>query len=98
MIGAKQGGEEGFIAREDLAGVELVYRLHYWSPGDQPVDAGAVRRAAAAGPGGLRTHVVSAGGGGRSYPCRRKVKVEGPALPDGGTAQGARRRVVPCPM
>jgi hypothetical protein len=35
-IGAEQGGEERFIAREDLAGVDLVYRLHGSSPDHQP--------------------------------------------------------------
>ena len=72
MIGGEEGGEEGFIAREDPAGVDLVCRLHCWSRGDQPVSAGAVRRAAAAGPRGFRPHAISAGGGGRSYPMPTK--------------------------
>jgi hypothetical protein len=44
MIGGEQGGEEGFIAREDLAGVDVVCRPHGSSPDDQPVNAGAVGR------------------------------------------------------
>jgi hypothetical protein len=35
MIGGEQGGEEGFIAREDLASVDVSCRLHGLSPGDQ---------------------------------------------------------------
>jgi hypothetical protein len=33
MIGGEQGGEERFIARQDLTGVDLVSRLHGSSPG-----------------------------------------------------------------
>jgi uncharacterized membrane-anchored protein len=29
MTGGKQGGEERFIAREDLAGADVVCRLHF---------------------------------------------------------------------
>lgn len=50
MISGEQGGEEGIIACEDLAGVDVLCRLRRWSPGDQPVDAGAVSRAARSGP------------------------------------------------
>ena len=73
MIGGEQGGEERLIAREDLAGVDVVCRLHGSSPDDQP------------GFAYLRLAPVAAGG---LTPCRRKGESGGPAPPDSGQPDG----------
>jgi hypothetical protein len=72
MISGEQGGEEGFIAREDLAGVDVVCRFHGSPPDDQPVSAGAVRRAAAVGPRGFRPAAISAVAAGDLTPMPTK--------------------------
>ena len=80
MIGAEHGGDERSAAREHLAGVAVACRFRCSTPGDQPVNAGAVSRAAAV-PRAIRPHVVSAGNIGRSYP-----------RPDAQAKTGAARR------